>query len=101
MQFQILENLKNLTNGIIHLDKLPDAIRMVSVGSRAFAQAVMAYQAAYGLLVDGVCGPVTMAKILEEGEKGAKPKKKAKSKPQKKALLVDVEEASSSIEGGD
>lgn len=101
MQFQILENLKNLTNGIIHLDKLPDAIRMVSVGSRAFARAVMAYQAAYGLLVDGVCGPVTMAKILEEGEKGAKPKKKAKSKPQKKALLVDVEEASSSIEGGE
>lgn len=101
MQFQILENLKNLTNGIIHLDKLPDAIRMVSVGSRAFARAVMAFQAAYGLLVDGVCGPVTMAKILEEGEKGAEPKKKAKSKPQKKALLVDVEEASSSIEGGE
>lgn len=99
MQFQILENLKNLTNGIIHLDKLPDAIRMVSVGSRAFARAVMAFQAAYGLLVDGVCGPVTMAKILEEGEKEAKPKKKAKSKPQKKALLVDVEEASSSIGG--
>jgi murein L,D-transpeptidase YcbB/YkuD len=101
MQFQILENLKNLTNGIIHVDKLPDAIRMVSVGSRAFARAVMAFQAAYGLLVDGVCGPVTMAKILEEGEKEAKPKKKAKGKPQNKALLVDVEEASSSIEGGE
>ena len=98
MQFQILENLKHLANGIIHADKLPEALRMVSIGSRAFARAVMAFQAAYGLLVDGVCGPVTMAKILEESENKPKPKVKAKSKAKKKAIEVDEEETPSMID---
>ena len=98
MQFQILENLKHLASGSIHVDKLPDALRMVSIGSRAFARAVMAFQAAYGLLVDGVCGPITMAKILEESENKPKPKGKAKSKAKKKAIEVDAVKRSSMIE---
>jgi hypothetical protein len=80
MQSSIVQNLKHLADGIIHLDKLPEALKMVAVGSRAFVRAVRAYQAAYDLLVDGVCGPVTMAKILEEDAKLAEPKKKSKPK---------------------
>ena len=98
MQLKILENLKHLASGIIHVDKLPDALRMVSIGSRAFARAVMAFQAAYGLLGDGVCGPVTMAKILEESENKPKPKAKAKGKAKKKAIEVDEAKSSFMID---
>lgn len=80
MQLQIMKNLEHFANGIIHLDKLPEALKMISIGSRAFARAVMAYQAAWDLVVDGVCGPKTMKKILEEERKAAKPKKKGKAK---------------------
>jgi len=95
MQSSIIQNLKHLAEGIIHLDKLPEALKMVAVGSRAFVRAVRAYQAAYDLLVDGVCGPVTMAKILEEEAKASEPKKK--SKPKKSEVspeLNDSEEVS-------
>ena len=58
----------------------------------------MAFQAAYGLLVDGVCGPVTMAKILEDSENKPKPKAKAKSKAKKKAIEVDEVKSFSMID---
>lgn len=99
MQSMILQNLKHLADGIIHLEKLPEALRMVAVGSRAFVKAVMAYQAAWGLLVDGVCGPVTMAKILEEEPKELKPKKKSKSKKsQNESDLKEISESSTKLE---
>lgn len=101
MQFQILKNLEHLASGIIHLDKLPEALRLVSVGSRAFARAVMAFQGAYGLLVDGVCGPVTMAKILEEEEKAAKPKKKEKKSSKKGTAELQEKPAPDSVDGGE
>ena len=89
MQFQIMKNLEHFANGIIHFDKLPEALKMISIGSRAFARAVMAYQAAWDLVVDGVCGPKTMEKILEEERKVAKPKKKAKGKAKDKPEELD------------
>ena len=81
MQFQILENLKNLASGVIHFDKIPDAIRAISVGSRAFARAVMAYQEAYSLLVDGVIGPITMQSMEESAQNLPQIKKKEKPFP--------------------
>ena len=76
MQFQILNNIKNMAAGVIHLDKLPEAIVAISVGSRAFVRAVMAYQEAYGLLVDGVVGPITMGKMEESAQNLPQVKKK-------------------------
>ena len=89
MQNIILKNLENLVNGVFHVDKLPEAIKCISVGSRAFVRAVRAFQEAYGLVVDGELGPITMAAIEADNEKAAKSKKKSKKAPKKESIELD------------
>jgi hypothetical protein len=100
MHFQIIKNLEHFASGVIHWEKLPQAWQLLEVGSRAFVRAVMAYQAAWNLVVDGVCGPVTMAKILEEECKPAKPKKKAKKQPKEGSASLPEEASAASVDGG-
>ena len=89
----IAKNVQHLLSGVIQVDKLPDALRCISIGSRNFVRAVRAFQEAYGLLVDGECGPITMGFIEEQNKpKPVKKKKKQKSAPESESIGVDLEE---------
>lgn len=90
MQNIIQKNLKNLFDGIIRVDLLPEAIRCISVGSRAFVHAVRAFQEAFDLLVDGELGPITM-KAMEEQSKPKVMKKKKKEKIEAEDVLGVVD----------
>lgn len=93
MQSIIRKNLQNLIHGIIKVEMLPEALKCISVGSRAFVRAVRAFQEAYGLLVDGELGPITMKEIEKQSKRASGKSKTTQRKTQKatKDVAIDVD----------
>ena len=86
----IKKNVENWLSGVIKVEMLPDALRCVAVGSRAFVRAVRAFQEAFDLLVDGELGPITMQYIEDSNTtKSVKKKKKQKTAPKVVSVNVD------------
>jgi len=86
------KNLGHFLSGVIKVEMLPEALKCIAIGSRRFVRAVKAFQEAYGLLVDGELGPITMGFIESQSEqKPVKKKKKEKTAPEKAAPVVDSE----------
>jgi murein L,D-transpeptidase YcbB/YkuD len=92
MRAAMRKNLNHFFSGVIKVELLPEALKCIAVGSRRFVLAVKAFQEAYGLLVDGELGPITMDYIESQNkQKAVKKKKKEKSAPEKDTPVVDSE----------